>query len=219
MPPSTSTTASPRFHKLPASKRERIEKAAIAEFADKGYEHAKTSTISTNAGVSVGALFAYFPTKKDLYLHVVQRCIALIEGSVGQVVNNDLPVMEIIEEIVKLIVRSSYEERESIVLYLRIAATDGVLEGHAAAMELERYTSTVYVLLLQRGQREGSIRSDLPATTLAFHMDNIFMTLQYSLASGYFQQRMMMYKAGQSHEELVAHTLELLRSALTIRGN
>ncbi|HEX2983571.1 MAG TPA: TetR/AcrR family transcriptional regulator [Ignavibacteriales bacterium] len=49
-------------------KRERILNAARKEFAQKGYNDASTNEIVKEAGISKGALFHYFESKKELYL-------------------------------------------------------------------------------------------------------------------------------------------------------
>lgn len=210
----TPTPGSTRFHNLPEAKRERIEKAAAAEFATKGYSEANTNTIAAAAGISVGALFAYFPKKKDLYNHITQRGIGLMEASVGHILATKQPVFSIIEEIVTLIVDTCRHERETVQLYQLLTAPGDRQESQHWALELERYTSQNYVQLMRRGQQEGDVRTDLSASALAFHMDNTFITLQYSLASDYFEQRRSMYGPSEADTELVAQTVALLRGAI-----
>ncbi len=60
---------------LPEDKRRRILDAAVAEFAERGYELASTNAITARAGVSKGLLFHHFGTKKDLYLHLVNHVV------------------------------------------------------------------------------------------------------------------------------------------------
>ncbi len=56
-----------KFYNLPPEKQERIINAAFKEFAYKGYEQASTNEIVKNSGISKGALFHYFKSKKELY--------------------------------------------------------------------------------------------------------------------------------------------------------
>lgn len=55
------------FITLEQEKRDRIINAAMHEFAAKGFKNASTNEIVKKAGISKGALFHYFTTKKDLY--------------------------------------------------------------------------------------------------------------------------------------------------------
>ncbi|MDO5095573.1 MAG: TetR/AcrR family transcriptional regulator [Peptostreptococcaceae bacterium] len=56
-----------KFYSLSPEKQERIINAAFKEFAYKGYEQASTNEIVKNSGISKGALFHYFKSKKELY--------------------------------------------------------------------------------------------------------------------------------------------------------
>ncbi|MEJ2890207.1 TetR/AcrR family transcriptional regulator [Actinomycetospora aeridis] len=47
--------------------------AAATVFADKGYGAASVGEIARTAGVSVGALYAHFPSKQDLFLALMDR--------------------------------------------------------------------------------------------------------------------------------------------------
>lgn len=59
------------FQKLPGEKKQRIIRAALKEFADKGYEQASTNRIVKEAGIGKGMLFYYFNSKQDLYLYLI----------------------------------------------------------------------------------------------------------------------------------------------------
>lgn len=208
--------ATQRFLNLSDEKRERIERAATAEFASKGYENANTNDIAAAAGISVGALFAYFETKQDLFLHITGRGSALIEQMVSEVLASDAPVLEIIHSILELIVQSSRAERESVQFYQLMTGPGDREESAKVAFKLEQFTSGAYVELMKRGQKEGDLRTDIPAEMLAFHLDNIFIMLQYSFASDYFEQRRSMYFEGieDSDEALLDRSMQLITSAL-----
>lgn len=47
--------------------------AAATVFADRGYGAASVGEIARTAGVSVGALYAHFPSKQDLFLALMDR--------------------------------------------------------------------------------------------------------------------------------------------------
>ncbi|ENJ9653330.1 TetR/AcrR family transcriptional regulator [Clostridium botulinum] len=55
---------------IPEDKKEAILKAALEEFATRGYEKASTNKIVEKAGVSKGLLFHYFGNKKGLFIYV-----------------------------------------------------------------------------------------------------------------------------------------------------
>jgi len=54
----------------------RIEKAARALFARRGFEATTTRAIAARADIGIGTLFLYFAKKEDLLVHLFQRDIA-----------------------------------------------------------------------------------------------------------------------------------------------
>lgn len=66
------------FEQADGRKIQAIEKAAMQEFAARGYDLASTNNIVKNAGISKGLLFHYFKSKADLYEYMVVRCIDLL---------------------------------------------------------------------------------------------------------------------------------------------
>lgn len=61
-------------------RREAILEAAILEIAAKGFASATTAGVARRAGISQPYVFRFFPTKKDLALAVVDRCVSRILG-------------------------------------------------------------------------------------------------------------------------------------------
>ncbi len=59
------------FDNLPDEKRQRIEAAAIEEFAEQGFQGASISQIVSQAGIAKGSFYQYFENKRDLFLHLV----------------------------------------------------------------------------------------------------------------------------------------------------
>ena len=49
--------------------RERITKAAVSVFAEKGYHRATISDVVQRSGLSVGAIYTHFRNKEELFLH------------------------------------------------------------------------------------------------------------------------------------------------------
>ena len=64
----------PKRRRLSAEeRREMIARAALALFAERGYERTTTREIARAAGISEGTIFKYFPTKRDLLLAFFSR--------------------------------------------------------------------------------------------------------------------------------------------------
>lgn len=67
------------FIGLKEQKRDAIINAALEEFAIKGYDLASTNEIIKAAGISKGALFHYFSSKKDLFLFLCGYVFDLVK--------------------------------------------------------------------------------------------------------------------------------------------
>lgn len=55
------------FHSLDEEKQQRIIRAALVEFAVKGFKRASTNAIAENAKIGKGMLFYYFGSKEELF--------------------------------------------------------------------------------------------------------------------------------------------------------
>jgi len=64
-----------------AERRELVLEAAIAEFAAHGLAGTSTEDVARRAGISQPYLFRLFPTKKALFLALVERCYRRVEDT------------------------------------------------------------------------------------------------------------------------------------------
>src|SRR5271156_5316762 len=64
-----------------AERRELVLEAALAEFAARGLAGTSTEDVARRAGISQPYLFRLFPTKRGLFLALVQRCFDRLLGN------------------------------------------------------------------------------------------------------------------------------------------
>ena len=62
-------------------RREQVLEVALAEFAAKGLAGTSTEDVARVAGISQPYLFRLFPTKKALFLALVDRCFRRVENA------------------------------------------------------------------------------------------------------------------------------------------
>src|SRR6266496_4283558 len=68
--------------RMPATeRREMVLEAAVAEFAAHGLAGTSTEDVARQAGISQPYLFRLFPTKKALFLALVERCYRRVEDT------------------------------------------------------------------------------------------------------------------------------------------
>lgn len=64
-----------------AERREMVLEAAVAEFAAHGLAGTSTENVARQAGISQPYLFRLFPTKKALFLALVERCFQRVRDT------------------------------------------------------------------------------------------------------------------------------------------
>ncbi len=64
-----------------AERREMVLEAAVAEFAAHGLAGTSTENVARQAGISQPYLFRLFPTKKALFLALIDRCFQRVEDA------------------------------------------------------------------------------------------------------------------------------------------
>jgi len=64
----------------PEETRESILSAALAGFAESGYEAMGVAEICQRAGVTKGAFYHYFPSKQAVFLELLRRWLAELDG-------------------------------------------------------------------------------------------------------------------------------------------
>src|SRR6476659_3548994 len=85
-----------------------ILKATARILVKEGYDHASTNKIATAAGVSIGSLYQYFPSKEALVAAVIERHI----GEMLEVVRSSLarvasyPLREAAKELVRVMIEA-----------------------------------------------------------------------------------------------------------------
>ncbi len=93
------TRTTPR--KRPKQERSQVTVAAILSatarvLCSTGYDRASTNRIALAAGVSVGSLYQYFPSKESLVAALVERhteeMTSLVKGKLAEVATSPLPV-------------------------------------------------------------------------------------------------------------------------------
>ncbi len=210
------THCKPTFLKIPAQKREKILAVATREFSENGFENTNINLIAKRAGVSVGSIYKYFDTKRELFLTVVQAGIRELERTLEGVYESDKPILSKLESVIRSIQETS-RDSALIRLYGGIAAQENASLAREIAHEMESVSAGIYTRLIRQGQERGEIRADIDAGMAAFALDNIFMALQFSYACEYYEERFRVY-AGEDilgrDDFVVDQIVRFVKSAL-----
>ncbi|MBN2652698.1 MAG: TetR/AcrR family transcriptional regulator [Spirochaetales bacterium] len=206
------------FDRIPEEKREKILSVAVKEFANKGYNNANINTIAALAGVSVGSLYKYFNTKEDFFLTVVNIGVALLDSTLQSIVSSDEGFFSKVEQILRIIQEHSRKDSDIIKLYNEMTSEGNSELVKKLSLEMESISSKYYTGLVAQAQKDGIVKSKVEARFLAFCLDNIFLTLQFSYGTEYYKERMRVYLGDdifEHDEELVQSVLDFLRKGLS----
>ncbi len=153
---SRQTQLRPRKRPLQARSQRTVEvvlKAAAQVFARRGYAGATTNHIAERAGVSVGSLYEYFPSKDALLVALMEAHIregeAVLGRAAAEIAGASLSLPAIIRHLVKAMVELHGHERELHRVLFEEAPLPRPLRVLLAEMEA-RITDSVEALLRSR---------------------------------------------------------------------
>lgn len=209
------------FDNISEEKRARILDIATTEFATQGFNNANINSIAEKAGVSVGSLYKYFDSKENFFLTCVMSGAETLELVLGEAFRSNEDLLVKTERIIRLIQKHSREHRDLIRLYNEITSESNSALLKKLSSSLESVSAQVYTGLVAQAQTSGELREDMDPAMFAFFADSLFMILQFSYASEYYQERFKLY-AGEdildNDEHVVQQLLKFLKAAFKGTG-
>jgi len=166
---SSSTTAAPatKRERDPASARQALIAAAVAEFASKGFAGARVDVIASEAGVNKQLVYHYFDSKQGLYLVALESVYAEIREKEKKLTLGALEPMEAMTQLVAFSFDYLAEHPEFIALLADENRNHG---SHLRESErLQKMHSPFIEMLeatLERGVAAGVFRPDFDAINL-----------------------------------------------------
>jgi AcrR family transcriptional regulator len=142
-----STTARPasgaRARFSADERREQVVLAAIAEFADQGYQAASTAAIARRAGISQPYIYALFPSKQDLFIAVHDEVIGRIRRAFTEAAGRGSTPAEKLDRMGE-VYHDLIADRDALRAQLQTYATgDPVIQAHAARCYRDLYNDVI----------------------------------------------------------------------------
>lgn len=204
------------FEKQNKDKQKRIIEAAILEFSEKGFENANTNRIARDANISVGSLFKYFNNKTDLFLYIVKLAEAELESQIHGVLSMEKDFFDTVDMILSLIHEYSKTDKALVRLYHEMTSIGQSSLVETVVSTLEKVAGSEYKTMIKEAQDKGEIRGDVDPSVVAFILDNIFMSLQFSYAMPYYQLRKRLFVGEDiDDKKIIQETMSILRNALS----
>ena len=175
--------SSTRRQRRSAETRERLFRAALKLFAEKGFAESTVEDITNAADVGKGTFFNYFPSKEHILIAFGEMQLSKLQQAVDNLQQNQEPMPLFLRS---LSVRMTEEPARApdVVRAILLANLSGssvrqiMCGNHARAHGL-------LTKLIQVGQERGEFRRDLPASELAHvFRQTVFGTLLIWSVSG-----------------------------------
>ena len=147
-----------RKPKAPEANRARIVKAAIDEFASRGFKGASMDAIAARTHTTRALINYYFGGKEKLYLAVLEQVYAEIREAEGELDLDHLPPVEAIRRIVEF----TYDYYLTHEGFVRLVVAENQAQGPAlqkskAMRTLNRPIIDRLARVIARGQAEGML--------------------------------------------------------------
>lgn len=210
-------TVRPTFLNLPEAKQERIIAAALAEFADKGYERASVNAMVSASGIAKGSLYQYFKDKKGIFLYIFDFAIAMVRRTLVRV-KEETQAEDFFTRLEKsLLAGVDFIRRYPRIynIYLKILFDQRVPEREKLLAAVRRFASDYLSSLVRQGVARGEIRPDLPVNTVIFLLDALLDRFLQATCVPAFDVTLGLDRAGEEEiRQRVRELVGLLRSGL-----
>jgi AcrR family transcriptional regulator len=152
-----------------------LTRAAVTLFAAQGYANTSVQQIVDAAGVTKGAMYHYFESKDDLLFAIYERMLSLQKSHLDDLIARGGAVDDVVRAVCIDVVETSIEFlAEGTVFFrsLHMLTEPRRLE----VIRRRREYHDEFARLIERGQREGLYRTDIPRAVL---IANFFSDIHY----------------------------------------
>jgi TetR/AcrR family transcriptional regulator len=150
-----------------AGTRARILNVATREFANKGYEGARTDDIADRARINKRMIYHYFSSKEQLYLAVLEAAYERARSAEQKLDLDQLPPLEALARFTEFTFDSFVRDRT----FINLLATENrqrakVLKKSAKVNTMNSPVIAAIGRILEKGEANGTIRAGLDARQL-----------------------------------------------------
>ncbi|GAA3280484.1 ScbR family autoregulator-binding transcription factor [Paenarthrobacter aurescens] len=152
-----------------------VIEGAARVFAEIGYGNASLTDITKRAGVTKGALYFHFTSKRELALAVIEEQHATVLAAGAKILSSEAPALEKLLGLCRMFCQQLLEEpvvQGGIRLTFEASAFDADVSG-----PYQDWINTTEELLRQ-AVLDGSIRADLDASAFARYLVASFTGVQ-----------------------------------------
>jgi len=158
--------------------RQHILEAAERVFADQGFEAAKVQDISQRARLSMGTIYAIFPSKTDVFRGILEERGHEVLGRARVAAERRLPPLETLRALIDVYVGYFVEHPDFLRMHLR-SGSSWALGPPAGTVAQVKHWTDVHALqseIFRRGVAEGVFVNEEPG-----HLARLFSAMDQVL--------------------------------------
>ncbi len=205
------------FDRIPEEKRERILAASLCEFAASGFKGTNISTIAKAAGISIGAVYKYFPSKEDLFMAVIDYGYQDLDKVLLEIIAGEDDIFIKIERILRAAMNYSREKPQVIQVYLHCTSEGLPVLAKKISQKIETIAARYYRSLIADFRARGKVAPDVDEGVAAFCLDSLILVFQFSYACTYYSERMRIFagaSAADEDERMINGVLQFIKRGL-----
>ena len=142
--------------------RDKVVRAAVRLFAEKGFEATTVREIVEEAGVTKGGLYHYFESKDDLLFEIYTAMLRMQTRRMVTIAESDLPLPERLHAIIADVVVTSIADLDAATVFFQSFPLLEKSKQVQVRAERRTYHERVRDLVAE-GQVAGVFRADVPA--------------------------------------------------------
>lgn len=151
--------------------KEKIFRAAVKLFRDKGFENTTIDDITERADVAKGTFFNYFHKKEAVLGYLSAVRLAEAEERAEEILAARRPARESLIELL-CDAAAGYEENPEL---SRFVVIESMQRAFAPNEEVHHRWHNLLVRVLEQGRRNGELRADLDLQRAAFVLSTVYM--------------------------------------------
>lgn len=194
------------FVNLPPEKREGIVRAAVAEFAEQGYQRASLNNLVKRLGISKGSLYQYFDNKEALFLHVfdhfTRQVKQQVKASAADTGRDDF--FAVARQVLLAGIAFIDNHPEYFQVYLKVLFERDVPRREELVARVRLFSLEYFGPLAERAREQGVLRRDIPAPKVVFILDAMLDRFLQGYAQPDLDGGLALagMSAGRLHEEI-----------------
>jgi TetR/AcrR family transcriptional regulator len=161
-----------------AQRKEQILACSIEVLAKSNFQKTRVADIADLVGISEAAIYKYFPTKKHLFLAVLEYMSDKLIASLSTIIETETDTLEALRKAAAAFADPAVNHPDHV--RIRSKAIAEVDDTEIASRLQNDHLRFVFMLhgIVEKGVRQGMLRSDLGVDTIILLLDAVAMFVE-----------------------------------------